>query len=351
MKKRIVLPVIMVFAIIIHLVFIERSVQAEETASYGEDTAAYGEETAGYWEESAAYGDEAAQDGSAKPFVPAISAEEAPTMVSKDQPRSLDELIMWYDASSCQECHEEIYEAWENSPHAKPLMGINNLVFLGPVLKKGYLAVKHPKDATKRNFPCFKCHLPQAMNVPNSVYAQITRAIFANNKEILSQLTISCVVCHNEMPITHKLIYGRPEENVIYGTQDFPEHEDDIYTSVKKSVIMKRAVMCGQCHGLGPNLEFENPVQCATLYGSYLHNYISGGGAKSCQECHMADGDHSFSPDFNRKKETSDRLAESISLEVEMLSYQFLGSKKQYISTVAVNTKIRSAAGHRIPDG
>jgi hypothetical protein len=320
------------------------SATGEETGGYSEEAGGYSEEAAGYGEEAAGYGDE-------KTFVPLVPPETTPVVVSKDKPGSLDELIMWYDSSSCQECHEDIYEAWESSPHARPLMGLNDLIFLRPILRSGHLAVKHPKQATQRNFPCFKCHLPQAMNLPNPVYAQIARAIIKNDKETIRQLSISCMVCHNEMAITHKLLYGKPEESVVYGKQDLDEHEHEIYTTVKRSVIMKRSVMCGQCHGLGPNLEFENPVQCATLYGSYLHNYIPKNGAKSCQECHMKDADHSFPPDFNRKKETSARLAESITLDVETLGYQFLGINKQYIPTVSVNTQVTSAAGHRIPDG
>jgi hypothetical protein len=230
-------------------------------------------------------------------------------------------------------------------------MGISDLVFLGPVLKRGHLAVKKPKEATKRNFPCLKCHLPQAMKAGDAVFPQIARAIFANDKKTLRKLNISCLVCHNELAITHRLLYGRPEMGVVYGTQDLDEHEDENYPIVKRSAIMKRSVMCGQCHGLGPNLEFENPVQCATLFGSYLHNYIPQGGHKTCQECHMVKGDHSFPPDFNRKKETSARLAKSIRLDVETLGYQFLTPQKKYVPVAAVHTRIMNEAGHRIPDG
>jgi len=344
MEKWSSVKLVVVLAAAVFMALSGISATGQETGGYGEETGGYGEEAAGYGEDAAGYGDE-------KTFVPIVPAETGPAIVSEGKPRSLDELIMWYDSSSCQECHEDIYAAWESSPHARPLMGLNDLIFLRPILRSGHLAVKHPKQATQRNFPCFKCHLPQAMNLPNPVYAQIAGAILKNDKETIGKLSISCLVCHNEMAITHKLLYGKPEANVVYGKQDFDEHEHEMYPTVKRSAIMRRSVMCGQCHGLGPNLEFENPVQCATLYGSYLHNYIPKGGAKSCQECHMKDGDHSFPPDFNRKKETAARLAESITLDVNTLGYQFLGNKKQYIPTVNVNTQVTNAAGHRIPDG
>ncbi len=56
---------------------------------------------------------------------------------------------------------------------------------------------------------------------------------------------------------------------------------------MKESPIMDESILCGQCHGLGPNLELENPSQCATLYGSYLWAYKADGGQEKCQECHM----------------------------------------------------------------
>jgi hypothetical protein len=315
----------------------------EVAPGYGEEAPGYGEEAPGYGEEGGGSDEEG--------LALALPSTEAPISVSTNQPQSLDELIMWYDSSSCEECHGDIYEAWEKSHHARSLMGIDDLVFLGPVLRRGILSVKNPRNATRRNFPCLKCHLPQALNAADPVFAQITRAVFANDKETLRKLNISCLVCHNEMAITHKLRYGSPETAVVYGTQDVEEHENEDYPTIKKSVIMKRAVMCGQCHGLGPNLEFENPVQCATLYGSYLHAYIPSGGARTCQECHMENGNHSLFPDFNRKKETAAWLAKFISLEVETLGYQFLSPEKKYIPTVAVNTKVASKAGHRVPDG
>ena len=33
---------------------------------------------------------------------------------------------------------------------------------------------------------------------------------------------------------------------------------------------MKESILCGQCHGLGPNFELENPPML-TLYGAHLY--------------------------------------------------------------------------------
>ena len=121
---------------------------------------------------------------------------------------------------------------------------------------------------------------------------------------------------------------------------------------MKKSPLLKDPLFCGQCHGLGPNLEFENPVQCATLYGSYLHAYLPNGGSQTCQDCHMPGKDHTSLPNFNDRTGTSDRLREALPLEVETLGYVFQFDRgKTSVPLAVVKTRITNKAGHRIPDG
>lgn len=257
---------------------------------------------------------------------------------------TLAELIEVFDSSRCKECHEKIYEQWENSHHARSLMGLDDWIFMAPYLKRGPLAVKQGQKATKANFPCFKCHLPQIKHGTDAVAAEIADAILRDDKTTVRKLNIGCLVCHNEKAVVH----GRPGHNVVYGNREFPEHEGLV---VKKSPLLKNSLMCGQCHGLGPNLEFETPVQCATLYGSYLHAYIPSGGTQTCQDCHMKNGDHYMPPDFNRRDEFSARLRESLPVEVQTLAYTYHPKEDVVLPMVVVKTKITSKAGHRIPDG
>ena len=263
---------------------------------------------------------------------------------STEQVSTLNELITLFDSSSCKECHEKIYEQWEKSHHARPLMGLDDEIFMTKYLKNGVLAVKPGEKGTKRNFPCFKCHLPQFKYATDKVAAEIADAILRNDKASVRQLTISCLVCHNEKAVVH----GRPEKNVIYGNRDLPEDTGHV---VKKSPLLKNSLMCGQCHGLGPNLEFETPVQCATLYGSYLHAYIPSGGTQTCQDCHMKDGNHYMPPNFNNREEFSERLRQSLPMEVQTLTYIFEPKEGDSRPMVVLKTKITSKAGHRIPDG
>jgi hypothetical protein len=281
-----------------------------------------------------------------------------PAIVMAQKAKSIDELAGMFDSSQCRECHAQIYEQWERSHHARPLMGNRGGLMLTPLATKGATPFSpgDPKEATIDTFPCFKCHLPQAINhAEDSVAVELAEALLAQDREKVGKLQITCLVCHNEKAIIHRLEEGQPRRDVIYGSRDIASHPDKVFTSVRKSSIMQQAVMCGQCHGLGPNLEFENPVQCATLYGSYLHAYIPAGGSRTCQECHMApvngEADHLIAPNWDDVAETERRLQGSISLDVQTLGYQWLRQAGTLIPKVVVNTKIDHRAGHRIPDG
>jgi hypothetical protein len=282
--------------------------------------------------------------------------------------KTIDELAAMVDSASCKQCHAEIYGQWEKSHHARPLMGVADGLMLTPLVKSSAFQVKDPKEATLGTFPCFKCHLPQAAaHAEDSVAVELTEALFtasdkdkpdkakAAAKAKVAKLQITCIVCHNEKAITHRRALGAPEKDVIYGSKDMPAHGDKAFTKVKKSAILGQSVFCGQCHGTGPNFEFDYPIQCATLYGSYQHNYLSKGGFQSCQECHMkkvgGKADHLFPPNWNDKESTSKMLGENISLDVETLGYQWLRKAATLTPMIVVNTKITNRAGHRIPDG
>jgi hypothetical protein len=259
---------------------------------------------------------------------------------------SLEDLIRRYDSSACKECHAPIYAQWEKSHHARSLMGLDDWIFMSKYLKEGPLAVKSPQKATMANFPCAKCHLPQLFQAGDAVAAELASAILRDDKKRVRNLNIGCLVCHQDKAVVH----GRPEKKVLYGNQEVSGHPEPLET-VKRSPLLKNALFCGQCHGLGPNLEFETPVQCGTLYGSYLHAYIPAGGTQTCQECHMPNKDHTCLPDFNNRVETSARLKRALPMEVQTLGYVFQPNDNRFIPTAVVKTKISNKAGHRIPDG
>jgi nitrate/TMAO reductase-like tetraheme cytochrome c subunit len=281
-----------------------------------------------------------------------------PFTASAQKAKTIDELAKMFDSSRCKSCHAEIYAQWEKSHHARPLMGVKGGLMLTPLaLKKGEpgstaFSEASPKEMKISNFPCFKCHLPQAItSAEDSVAVELAEALLAKDSAKVGKLQITCIVCHNEKSIIHKRELGAPERGVLYGKRDIAAHPDGTFKTVKKSAIMQDSVFCGQCHGLGPNFEFDQTFQCANLYGSYLHNYVSGGGTKTCQNCHMQQGDHLIPPNFNDDKQTSELYAKALTLEVETLGYEWLQKAATYIPKLVIMTKITSSAGHRIPDG
>jgi len=294
----------------------------------------------------------------------------AAPLVASAKAKTIDELAAMFDSTRCKQCHAEIFGQWEKSHHARPLMGVAGGLMMIPVVRSSAFQLKSPKDATLKTFPCFKCHLPQAVtHAEDSVAVELAQALWtaserdapekdkAAAKAKAAKLQITCIVCHNEKAILHKLVLGAPEKDVIYGAKDGPHGDptDKVFTKMKKSAVLGQAVFCGQCHGTGPNFEFDYPIQCATLYGSYQHNYLGKGGFQSCQDCHMrkagAKSDHTFPPNWNDKEATSKMLAEGISLRVETLGYQWLRKAGALTPMIVVNTKIDNKAGHRIPDG
>lgn len=281
-----------------------------------------------------------------------------PLVASAEKAKTIDELAKMYDSSRCKDCHAEIYSQWEKSHHARPLMGVKGGLMLTPLaLKKGEkgataFSEDDPKKMKIKNYPCFKCHLPQAItSADDSVAVEFTEALLAKDSAKVAKLQITCLVCHNEKALIHKRELGEPKKDVLYGKKEIASHMDAKYKKVEKSAIFKDSVFCGQCHGLGPNLEFDQAFQCANLYGSYLHSYVSGGGTQTCQDCHMQKGDHLIAPNWNDQKGAEELLAKAISLDVQTLGYEWLKKAATYVPKIVVNTKITTTAGHRIPDG
>lgn len=200
-----------------------------------------------------------------------------------------------YASSSCKGCHEEIWNEWQKSLHARSMFGtgrtaatIKTTVVNGLTQWKASGMKKPEEVQVKHLMVCAKCHLPQLADASDEVAKEIVKAAFtyadpnasdaAREKavETLEKVNINCLVCHQRNAIIHKWIDGYPEKNTVYGSKD-GAHPAPEHPKLKKSPVMSEAILCGQCHGLGPSFELDNPTQCATLYGSYLWSYRAEG--------------------------------------------------------------------------
>ncbi|HTG02125.1 MAG TPA: multiheme c-type cytochrome ExtKL [Nitrospirota bacterium] len=271
--------------------------------------------------------------------------------------KTVDELAKMYDVSSCKACHAKEFAEWEKSIHSRSLIGtgrtmatIRTAITDGMMKEWAKSGIKDVKDIkVEHMLHCLKCHLPQLKHATDDVAQQIAKAVLDSDETTLSKVNINCLICHNEKALVHKLVDGEPEAGVIYGTKE-GVHADKAFKALKKSPIIKESILCGQCHGLGPNFELANPTQCATLYGSYLHAYVpsTGSGPETCQECHMQK--HKSGHQMPSYRDPA--VAKSaVDVDVTARGYQALYKAGEHIPTAAVMIKLTSNAGHRIPDG
>lgn len=279
--------------------------------------------------------------------------------------KSIDELAAMYDSSSCKQCHEDIYKDWQKSLHARSMFGtgrtgatIKTTVAVG-LMGWQYSGVKKPEDVEVRHLMiCAKCHLPQLADATDAVAKEIVQAAFAYtnpkssdaemDKAIakLEKVNINCLICHQRNAITHTWVDGKPDRKTVYGSKD-GSHPSPGHPKMKASPIMGESILCGQCHGQGPNFELENPSQCATLYGSYLFSYRHDGGQESCQECHMRKSKLGHNMQSYRSKALQDM---ALDFHVDMLPHQWRDGSKMVPET-RVRVEMVNRAGHAIPDG
>ncbi len=274
--------------------------------------------------------------------------------------KTIDELAKMYDSSSCKDCHADIHAAWDKSLHARSIFGVAEVgrtaATFKTTIENGFKdwpasGVKKPEDVGIRHLMvCAKCHLPQLLEAEDSVAQEIVKNLYAFKEpgdqaaSNLQKLNIGCLVCHQRNAIIHKWKFGYPDKGAVYGSKD-GEHASPDVAKMKTSPYMKESILCGQCHGQGPNFELENPTQCATLYGSYNFAYRAEGGTESCQDCHMKKSKLGHNMQSYR---AMGQMA--VDMKVDAMAYQW----RDVVTTTpaaSVRVDLTNNAGHAIPDG
>lgn len=294
-----------------------------------------------------------------------LLAPERASAAKATKARTINELARMYDSNGCKQCHEGIYKEWEQSLHARSMFGTGRtLLTVKTTVEVGLMNWKHsgvkkPGDVEVRHLMvCAKCHLPQLADATDDVAKEIVQLAFKYGdrrtsdeerdkiERTISSITINCLVCHQRNAITHKWVDGFPQKNEVYGSRK-GSHPDSAHPKLKQSPIMSESILCGQCHGLGPNFELENPSQCGTLYGSYLWAYRAEGGQESCQECHM----RKSKLGHNMQSYTDRTMGHNaVDFRVETLGYIWRDGAKMIPQTL-VKVEMINRAGHAIPDG
>ncbi len=283
----------------------------------------------------------------------------------KGKAGTIADLARMYDSGPCAACHRAIYDQWQGSAHATSMYGSGRTAagvraaVLEGLMQWPYSGVKSASDVKVEHLMgCAKCHLPQLADAGDDV-ARETVAVLSdwrnaldNNDQggagraadKLKSLNIGCLICHNRSAIIHKWTDGYPKAGEVYGTRE-GAHRGTEFPVLRKSPIMGESILCGQCHGLGPNLELENPTQCSSLYGSYLYGYRARGGTQSCQDCHMR----------RNKLGHGTRAGADPKLATEALDFSadargFLWrDRNQLLPRIAVEVAMTNKAGHSLP--
>lgn len=283
--------------------------------------------------------------------------------VDEKKAQTIAELAARYDSSSCKKCHTEVHQQWQQSLHARSIFGNaeggRTAASLRTTIENGlkewaYSGVKTPEDVTVNHLMiCAKCHLPQLQEAEDSVAREIVKNVYAftddgdeTASQALQSLNIGCTICHGRNAIVHKWKDGYPQKNAVYGSRD-GSHEPDSYPVMRQSKILNESILCGQCHGLGPNLDLDNPTQCATLYGSHLFAYLPEGGRETCQECHMRKSGLGHNIQSYRAPEMA-RMALDIKVDVQALQWRDVAT---LTPAAYVTVDLMNKAGHAIPDG
>lgn len=289
------------------------------------------------------------------------------TLAAQPKANSIAELVKRYDSSSCIGCHQDAHDQWAKSLHARSIFGTGRTAatfktaIVNGAMEWPASGVKSFKDVKVEHLMgCAKCHLPQLADATDKVAQEIMTTIndwqnalrnddedkAAKAEKTLSSLNINCLICHNRNAIVHKWTDGYPKKDTVYGSKD-GEHPDGKFTKMAKGQVMSESIMCGQCHGLGPNFDQENPTQCATAYGSYLFSYVPNGGNKSCQQCHMKDSKLGHDMQSYRSKAMSDK---AVTMKVTTNAV-YWRDNTTIKPKVAVRVALTNNAGHGIPDG
>lgn len=284
----------------------------------------------------------------------------------KGKARTIAELAAMYDSAPCAECHKEIYDQWRKSSHFSAIFGSGRTAdgfwayIQDGLMKWRYSGVKGTGDVRIEHLmQCAKCHLPQLADAEDSVAQEIVSALSERQgaldrkdqsaadkaSDTLKSLNVGCTICHNRNALIHKWADGYAKANEIYGTKD-GAHPGKEFTVLKKSPIMGESILCGQCHGLGPNLDLANPNQCTTLYGSYIYAYRSHGGKETCQDCHMRKNKIG-----HETKPLSDPEMIKQTLDVTTQTHGFFWRDgRQDVPRVVVDVSMTNRTGHSLPD-
>ncbi|MEE9166638.1 MAG: multiheme c-type cytochrome [Candidatus Neomarinimicrobiota bacterium] len=223
-------------------------------------------------------------------------------------------------AATCKGCHQEIYDQWSRSRHARSTPSTNILF--------AYVYELSQKDTDgQTKLYCIRCHAP---------VSQINGDV-GLEQEITSE-GITCDICHSITKLTDhpdKWPNEYDPGGVKRGTKkdSEPGRHKVVY-----SELFENSRICSGCHG--DMLDIPGTRSCGNLTicdtdFEWKQSQLAAAG-KSCVDCHMSG--HDFSGAYSPAK-----LREAATIELNVKEFE-----GEVIATVEV---INTGSAHLLPTG
>ena len=219
-------------------------------------------------------------------------------------------------ASTCGECHEDIFQEWKISMHG-------NASVQNDPLFRGMFEWAVTDTEGKLRKKCIVCHSPMSTIFQSD-----------NLEEDFNREGVTCQFCHSVKEIRAQHSANDMEIDLTTIYSEAPAEENSAHPVAHREFFSK-SEFCLPCHA-----EMKNPdgiEVCST--GEEWRTYLEQT-QKQCQDCHMESSNghpsHLFAGTHN-----GDLLNNSVSLEL-LFDYD-----SNELSIVVTNT----AAGHALPTG
>ncbi|GBC81584.1 hypothetical protein HRbin10_00696 [bacterium HR10] len=186
-------------------------------------------------------------------------------------------------AETCKPCHEEIYNQWRRSYHAR---SIHEPTFRAMLTIFAYNTRGANPEVWGPNYEfCFNCHAPEVKITNNS--AELAKQVLSGG-EIKSE-GVTCAICHSIEWVTD---VPDPKVPIALDVGLTPP-----YHKVKRTSLFGRSELCSACHDynnpravVSHQVYASNPevtgVPCCTVNRDWKKTSYAREGI-TCQSCHM----------------------------------------------------------------
>ncbi|NUQ39266.1 MAG: hypothetical protein HUU23_16090 [Caldilineales bacterium] len=286
---------------------------------------------------------------------PAATATPEPPPTPTPAPKMVSPLA---SASSCQECHGEIYDEWAQSYHSKTLTAM-----MGSFAKYiKYVQSEKGALTSADMMGCLGCHGPAMRFASEEEMLHLATLVVDGQKDAVSDIGVDCVSCHTLAASGEPWVH--PEQPLtVYGPlRDAVEAKGGDGQLVHESVFsadMGKSEMCAACHTyITPDdIHVEGgtwDIVCSLTYDAWEVAAKGKATGNQCQDCHMPKRDgfaaqvsgvtmparavpsHTF-PGWHSDAKLAGATDMSLAAKVEG-------------GTLVVTVTIVSKVGHRMPD-